>query len=100
MASVKYKLRVKGLKTPDGTISLQALKELLDLLLENTERGLRLAIQGESVKRARKPTWLLKSLDMVVTGLEQGSTVLDIETPTLGETASELIQEQDLWYTR
>src|SRR6266567_1202230 len=100
MPAIKYKLRIKGLKTADGTISVQALKDLLDLLLENAERALRLAIQGESVKRARKPSWLVKSLDLVVTGIEQGSTVLDIETPTLGDTAADEIKEQDLWYTR
>ena len=46
MAAIKYKLQIKGLKTAAGTISVQALKELLDLLIENAERGLRLAIQG------------------------------------------------------
>ena len=100
MAAIKYKLQIKGLKTADGTISVQALKELLGLLIENAERGLRLAIQGESVKRARKPSWLTRSLDFVVTGIERGSTILDIETPTLGESAAQEIQEQDLWYTR
>lgn len=98
MPAIKYKLRIKGLKTADGTISVQALKDLLALLLENAERGLRLAIQGESVKRARKPSWLVKSLNLVVTGIEQGSTVLDLETPTLGDTAADEIKDQDLWY--
>ena len=46
-----YKFKLKGLKTPDGTISIRALQFLVDTLTETCERGLRLAVQGDSVKR-------------------------------------------------
>ncbi|MBZ5555623.1 MAG: hypothetical protein LAO21_23195 [Acidobacteriia bacterium] len=99
MKTLKYKLRLKGLKTPDGTIAVKALKEISDLLLVCSERGLRLAIGGDSVKRGRLPAWLSDSLDLTVTGLEEGSTVLNIEAPFLGYTAKDQIRQQDLWYT-
>lgn len=47
---MKYKFKLKGLRTPAGTISIRALKDLVDTVIESSERGLRLAIQGESVK--------------------------------------------------
>lgn len=100
MRTIKYKLKVKGLQTPDGTISIRAFKELVDVILDCSERGLRLAVQGESVKRGKLPSWLTKSLDYTVTGLERGSTAVVFEAKPLGQTAPEQIQQQDLWYSK
>lgn len=97
---MKYKFKIKGLKTPAGTISIRALKDLVDTVIESSERGLRLAVQGESVKRGAIPAWLARSLDFTVTGLEKGSTTLVFEAPLLGETAPEQIKQQDLWYSK
>ncbi len=96
--SLKYQLRLKGLTSPSGTIPLMALKEVCDLLLGAAERGLRLAVEGASVKRGRLPRWLMNSLELTVTGIKKGSTVLSIEAPVLGETAKERIRQQDFWY--
>jgi len=74
-----------------------ALKELVDDLTEACERGLRLAIQGESVKRGPIPGWLLRSLDFTVTGLKKGSTTILLDAPELGHTAPEYIKQQDLY---
>jgi hypothetical protein len=93
---LKYKLKLTGLKTPSGTISILALKDLVDTLVETAERGLRLAVQGESVKRGPVPGWLTRSLDFTITGLKKGSTTLTLEAPALGETAEKRIQQQDV----
>jgi hypothetical protein len=97
---MKYKLKIEGLKTPPGTISIRALKDLVDTVIESSERGLRLAVQGESVKPGPLPTWLARSLDFTVTGLKKGSTTLLLDAPELGETAAEEIKQQDLWYSK
>ncbi|MBI2927892.1 MAG: hypothetical protein HYY24_19555 [Verrucomicrobia bacterium] len=97
MKSVKYQLRVEGLPTPDGTISVRALLELLRGLTECAERGLRLAIEGASVKVGRTPAWLDKAVNLVFSGLEKGSTVLDLEAPTLGDVLGAGLQQQDFW---
>ena len=96
--SLKYQLRLKGLDTPSGTIPLKALEQLSTLVLEAAERGLRLAIEGNSVRPGRLPRWLSSSLNLTCTGLRKGSTVLSIEAPFLGVTANDEIQQQDLWY--
>ncbi len=95
---LKYQLKLTGLGSASGTIPLKALREVCDLLVEVAERGLRLAVEGYSVKPGKLPTWLTKSLDLTVTGIKRGSTVLSIEAPALGETAKEQIQQQDFWY--
>lgn len=97
--SVSYQLRLQGLATAPGTISVHALRDLLRGLTDSAERALRLAIQGESVKRGKTPSWLSKSLDLQLTGLESGSTVLNLEAPTLGETVGDQLAQQDMWFT-
>jgi hypothetical protein len=96
--TLKYRLTLKGLASASGTIPLKALREVCDLLVEAAERGLRLAVEGTSVKRGRLPAWLSKSLDLKLTGVKKGSTVLAIEAPLLDETAKEQIRQQDFWY--
>lgn len=95
MSSVKYQLRIKGLAAPEGTIPVRALLDLLQGLVNTAERGLRLAIQGESVKRGKAPTWLGKAVDLNFTGLKSGSTILDIEAPTFADTIGMQLQNQD-----
>lgn len=98
MKTLKYQLTLRGLASPSGTIPLKALTEVCGLLVEAAERGLRLAVEGNSVKRGRLPAWLTKSLDLKLTGMKKGSTVLNIEVPVLGQTAKERIGQQDFWY--
>ena len=97
---MRYKFKLKGLKTTDGTISIRALQLLVDTLIETCERGLRLAVQGESVKRGPIPGWLARSLDFTVTGIKKGSTTILVDAPPLRETAPDQIKQQDLWFSK
>lgn len=97
---IKYRIRVKGLRTPDGTISVRALMALLEGLLDCTEKRLRLAVEGVSVQSGRLPAWLMKAVDVRITGLEKGSTIVDVEAPTLGTVIDEQIGQQDFWVTQ
>jgi len=99
MNGVHYRIRITGLKTPEGTIPLTALMEISDALIQGAERTLRLSIEGTSIKRGRLPAWLAKSLEFTFAGISKGSTVLDIEVPTLEESAPEQVRQQDLWYS-
>lgn len=96
--TLKYQIRLKGLDTPSGTIPLKALQEVCEILLSTAERGLRLAVEGSSVRPGRLPGWLTKSLDLTMTGIGKGSTIINIEAPYLGATAKEQIQQQDFWH--
>src|SRR5689334_25158301 len=97
---MNYKFKLEGLKTPNGTISIRALQLFVNTLTETCERGLRLAVQGESVKRGPIPGWLARSIDFTVNGLKKGSTTILLEAPPLGETAPDQIKQQDFWFTK
>lgn len=98
MEDILYEVKVNGLKTPDGSIPMVALKELCDGLIESSERALRLSIEGSSVKKGKVPSWLKKSVQFTITGIRKGSTVVEITAPTLDQAAPTQIKQQDLWY--
>lgn len=97
MKTIKYKIKIKGLKTPSGTISILALKELSSILIENSERALRLAVEGYSLKKGKLPQWLKEAVDFNITSISKGSTVLSLEAPELAEVAADQISQQNLW---
>lgn len=97
--TVSYKLKLLGLKAPKGTISAIMLVQVLNALLESCERALRLAVEGVSVKKGKRPTWIEKSLEFNVAGIGEGSTVVELDAPILGKTASQQIEQQNFWDT-
>jgi hypothetical protein len=97
MKSVKYKLRIKGLETPDGKISVRLLLEVLQNLTDCAERGLRLAVEGTSVKSGRPPTWLEQAVNLTFSGVKKGSTVLEFEAPLLGDAIGSQLNQKDFW---
>jgi hypothetical protein len=54
-------------------------------------------MEGASVRAGRPPAWLDKAVDLNFSGLEKGSTVLDIEAPTLGDVLGSDLQQPDFW---
>jgi hypothetical protein len=97
MKTLKYKFKLEGLDSPSGTISIRALSGLLEQFTTCAERGLRLAIEGQSSRTGPAPKWLEKATDFVFTGLRKGSTVLQIEAPRLKDAIPDQIVQQDLW---
>lgn len=97
MKCVNYKLRISGLSSPSGTIKVRALLDLLQGLTECAERGLRLALEGASIKTGRPPVWLQQAVNLTVSGLRKGSTILNIQAPTIGHVIGSELQQQDFW---
>lgn len=97
MKTANYILKINGLKAPKGTISILALKELIDNLIESSEKALRLSVEGTSSKKGQLPAWLKNSVDYTITGLRKGSTKILISAPELIETAPEELSQPDLW---
>ena len=98
MKSVQYRIKINGLKSPEGTIPMIALKEISESLLQGSERALRLSIEGVSAKRGKVPKWLKESLEFTLTGISKGSTMLEIDAPTLQEVAPDKVKQLNLWY--
>jgi hypothetical protein len=97
LKTVKYQISIKGLSTPSGSIAFSALRKVIDVLSEGSERALRLALEGASVKTGRTPSWLSKSADFTLRGVKRGTTTLVFDAHTLGETAGDQIQQLDFW---
>ena len=82
-------MRLTGLEENGGEISASRLQRVIDALLRTAEAATRLLITGRGAGRGTKPSWLRASVDFMITGIESGSTVLDIAAPFLGDTAHE-----------
>jgi hypothetical protein len=99
MKTLKYKLKLEGLDSPSGTISTRELSMFLEQFTSCAERGLRLAMEGQSSKTGHVPKWLERATDFLFTGLTKGSTVIGIEVPVLRDALSGQNVQQDLWGT-
>lgn len=97
MKTVKYKVSLKGLPTPSGSISFCALRKTIEVIHDGAERALRLSLEGASKKTGPVPNWLSRSTDFILTGIGSGSTTLVFEAPLLGEVAAAQIHQPDLW---
>ena len=97
MNTHRYKLCLTGLHENRGQIKASSLRRVLDALIKTAERATRLLVTGEGIGRVPKRKWLDSTVDLTITGLESGSTVLDIEAPYLGETANEEFTQQVFW---
>ena len=73
------------------------LMELLNNLQQAGQRGLRLLLDGASVKRGTVPLWLETSTDFLITGFSKGSTVIEVEAPALGDIVEQEMMQTDFW---
>jgi len=65
--------------------------------------SVRMAIEGSSSPVGAPPIWLRRAADVRVLGWAEssdGSTILSIEAPTLGEAAEEIYRQPALWDTK
>ena len=97
MNTKHYQFRLSGLREAEGQIRATSLRRAVDALLKTTEGATRLLAIGEGRGRGQKPGWLKKATDFTITGLKPGSTILDLEAPTLRETACEVFGLQGFW---
>ena len=89
MNTHRYQLRLAGLHERQGQIKASRLRSVLEALTKMAESATCFLATGEGGRRGQRPGWLRASVDFTITGLNPGSTVLDIEAPHLGETAYE-----------
>jgi hypothetical protein len=72
------------------------LRELLDVLIEGSQRALRVRTQGRSTARGTLPAWIAAATEFSVR-IREGSTVLEISAPTLAEAYPEEFQQGHLF---
>ncbi len=82
----KHIIQLKGYQTENGKIPFSLLTGLGEQLTRLAESTLLSYVEGSSkIKRGRAPEWLSNSIDFNLTGIREGSTILDIEAPILSE---------------
>ena len=99
MNTQRYRFRLRGLREAGGRIKAADLSRVLDALVQTAERTTRLVATGQGSSRGTRPKWLDATVDLTVTGLESGSTVLGMEAPQLGAVAYREFAQQNLWVT-
>lgn len=78
MGMLKYKIKLEDLDSPSGTITTRALFQLLQQFTAAAEKGLRLAIEGQSTKAGPAPKWLENATDFTFTGIQTGSISINL----------------------
>lgn len=93
MNKIKHTINLKGFNLENGKISFSLLEKLSNHIISLAESTMLSFIEGKSFKkRGKLPDWLMKSLDFQLTGIKEGSTILDIEAPQLSETLDAIPQ--------
>jgi len=81
----QHRIILKNFNLENGKISFSKLNELQEKLTALAEGAVLNLVEGRSKPgRGQKPKWLREVLDFQLTGLEKGSTVLNIEAPEIG----------------
>ncbi len=85
--TIKHYIRLQGFDLEEGKISFSLMSKLSDHLIRLSESSLLSFVEGNSaIKRGKQASWLTKSLDFNLSGIKEGSTILEIEAPMLKDT--------------
>lgn len=93
----KYYLRLIGPGARGSRVSGALLRDLLSVLVDGSRKAVRLRVDGKSEGPGRLPAWVGRAAEFDVVGLRQGSTVLELDAPTLGEVAADRIAQEDMF---
>src|SRR2546428_13041831 len=88
---VRHTIRLLGPAAHGPRVSLHVLRDLSETLMEAAQRSLRLRVEGRSNLQG-KTAWLDAATDVQLGGRREGSTLLELEAPTLGEAAPEICE--------
>ena len=97
MNAVCYQLRVMGLSGGEGTMRVSQLHKALGALATTARRATSLLATGSGSSKGGAPRWLADATDFTVTGLNPGSTVIEVAALPLGTAAPERFAQPELW---
>lgn len=82
----KHRIILKNFDLENGKISFSKFSELNKKLMALAEGAVLNLIEGRSKPgRGQKPKWLKEVIDFQITGLNPGSTILEIEAPEISQ---------------
>src|ERR1044071_8113051 len=80
----KRRIKLSGPGAKGVVVNATLLRDLLTLVIDGSQRALRMRTEGRSTARGTLPRWISAAGEMDVQILP-GSTVLEIDAPTLME---------------
>lgn len=92
-----YYVRLIGPGSRGTRVSGPLLRDALDVLARGTRGAIRLLFEGRSGGPGRAPTWLAKAADFELVGLREGSTVLELSAPELGEVVADRLAQEEMF---
>jgi hypothetical protein len=93
---IRRQLRLTGPDARGTVVNATALRDLLNAVIDGSQRAVRIRTQGRSAATGPLPEWIAKSTDFRVE-LKEGSTILEFTGPTLLEANPEEFTQQDLF---
>jgi len=81
----KHKLTMMGGLHGELRVSASVLHETVGALIEGARLATRFAVEGESIRKGPRPSWLDAVCAIDITALSAGSAVIALEAPTLQE---------------
>ena len=93
-----HSVKLKGEAARGARISVTAMNEITEVLIEAAKGALRLRVEGRSTARGSVPSWLAEAAHFDIVGITEGSTVLGLEAPELAEAAPAKFQQGSLFH--
>ena len=93
---IKHHIKLDGPGVSGTRVSAHVLRNLLDVVIDGSQRAVRIRTQGRSIARGQLPHWIDASSEFTVQVLA-GSTVLELEAPSLQEAAPEAFAQQEMF---
>lgn len=78
-------------------VSAALLQDVFSALLEGAKRAVRLQLEGRSVAPGHSPSWLDAAASFDLVNVEEGSTVLRLESPSLIEAVPEQFRQVQMF---
>ena len=84
MSRIRFELRLEGPGARGARVDAVALRDLLGTLIKGNQRALRLRVEGRSTAKGQ-PAWMRDAASFDVIRFDEGSTLIELEAPSLGE---------------
>jgi hypothetical protein len=98
---VAHALTLKSEKHYRQRVPAELCGNVLRAVPSMASASIRMAMEGRSSARGRKPRWLERASDVRFVDLQgNDDPVLYFEAPTLGEAAEEVYRQEEIWPTR
>ncbi|MCK4306165.1 MAG: hypothetical protein KAY24_18135 [Candidatus Eisenbacteria sp.] len=91
-----HRIRLDGPGVRGTTVNACLLRDVLNLVIDGSQRAVRLRTQGRSTAPGTKPGWIEAASEFSVRILE-GSTVLEVEAPSLLEADPDEFSQENLF---